>query len=431
VTQTDVIRRAVAQVLGRFDSVVLAVSGGLDSMTLLHAAAACLPHQRLVVATFDHGTGAAATSAARLAARRAPELGIETFSRRADRPLETEADFRRARWQFLREVAAEKHAVIATAHTESDQVETILLRVLRDAGARGLAGLYADTGVARPLITFTRGQIAAYASENALDWIEDPTNALPTYARNRVRLELLPVLRRAHPRIERELLDISRRAADWRREMEAFVDRSLSPSAEAFAGLDVPMALLADRSRDELAVLWPTIAARLGVTLDRRGTERLAAFTLSARVGSRVPLAGGWRVVRARDAWQLRASPGERPSPMSLAEDRLVHWGNWRFGPAREPVAGHAMSAWLPMDGVLSVRCWQPGDSMVVHAGSAPRKVKQLLSRAGVTGHERAAWPVVLAGNHIVWIPGVRRGDATTARSGRPGLTFACEHHRS
>jgi tRNA(Ile)-lysidine synthase len=426
VSETYAIRTAVHRALDPLDRVVLAVSGGLDSMTLLDAAGAVLPHDRFAVATFDHGTGNAATAACALVARRCAELGVQVLSGRADRQFPSEATLRDARWTFLRAVAGQRGARIATAHTETDQVETVLMRVMRDAGARGLAALYADTGIARPLITFSRRQVTDYAATNGVAWVEDPTNAQRDFGRNRVRHDLLPALRRVRPDIDRELLEVARSAAEWRREIEAFVDAAVGGEKT-----DVPVTWLAERTRDELCVLWPTIAGRLGVTLDRRGTERLAAFTRSARVGSRVPLAGGWSVVRARDAWQFRASPIGRPSPASLLGGRLIRWGNWSFRPAGEPLAGDAMTAWLPTDDSLSVRCWEAGDSMIVRAGAAPRKVKQLLSRAGVTGHERAGWPVVLTGNHIVWIPGVRRGDAATARSGRPGLTFACEHHHS
>ena len=407
-------------------------------MTLLDAAAAVLPRDRLVVATFDHSTGAAATAACALVARRCGELAVQVIrgQRTEDRGQRTEdrgqsggsseEAFREARWSFLRRVAADHGAHIATAHTQTDQVETVLMRVMRDAGARGLAALYADTGVERPLISFSRQHVAAYAEEKGVKWVEDPTNALRHYARNRVRHDLLPALRRVRPEFDRELLDVARAAAAWRREVEAFVDAALGGEKT-----DIPVAWLANRTRDELCVLWPTISARVGVTLDRRGTERLAAFTQMARVGSHVPLGGGWRVFRARDAWQLRASPTGRPSPASLLDGRLVRWGNWSFRPTSGSDADDATTAWLPTDDSLSVRCWEAGDAMIVRAGAAPRKVKQLLSRAGVTGHERAGWPVVLAGDQIVWIPGVRRGDAATARSGRPGLTFACDYHRS
>jgi len=71
-------------------------------------------------------------------------------------------------------------------------------------------------------------------------------------------------------------------------------------------------------------------------------------------------------------------------------------------------------AAWLPTDRPLSVRIWEAGDAMVSN-GATPRKVKHFLSDAGVTGHERTAWPVVLAGDQIIWIPGVRRSDGVTA----------------
>ena len=77
----------------------------------------------------------------------------------------------------------------------------------------------------------------------------------------------------------------------------------------------------------------------------------------------------------------------------------------------------------------LVVRSWQPGDAMTCPDALTPRKVKHFLSDAGVTGHERTAWPVVLAGDQVVWIPGVRRSDAATVRSGRPGLPFVCEYY--
>jgi len=68
-----------------------------------------------------------------------------------------------------------------------------------------------------------------------------------------------------------------------------------------------------------------------------------------------------------------------------------------------------------------------PGDTMIPAPGRTPRKVKRLLSSAGVTGHDRVIWPVVLAGDEIVWIPGVRRSDAVTDRSGKPVLMYRCE----
>src|SRR4051812_21322551 len=114
---------------------VLAVSGGLDSMVLLHAAAGLLPDDTsAVVATFDHGTGPAATHAVALVSTAAAAAGFECVTGTACGDGLSEEEWRRSRWQFLREVAACTRGTVVTAHTLDDQVETIFMRILREAG---------------------------------------------------------------------------------------------------------------------------------------------------------------------------------------------------------------------------------------------------------------------------------------------------------
>jgi tRNA(Ile)-lysidine synthase len=423
------VQSALRGALGSLEHVVLAVSGGIDSMVLLHAAAACLDRDRLVVATFDHGTGPTSTEAYRFVRGRCGELGIAFVGGRAPRALHSEAELRDARWRFLREAASARRAAVATAHTETDQVETVVMRVLRGAGARGLAALYASSDIVRPLVRLTRAQIAAYAETCRVAWIEDPTNASSRYLRNRVRHDLLPALRAVRPTIDAELLSLARGAAEWREDVEAAVDASGALTLVS-NGLDVRAKSVASLSLDELAVVWPAIAARAGVMLDRRGTARVATFTRDSRVGSRIQLAGGWQVVRSREAFELRSLREPNPGAELLASDRRVRWGDWWFRPSTTPVRHDTMSAWLPGTGSVSVRAWRPGDAMATRPGERRRKVKELLSRAGITGHARKAWPVVLADDEIVWIPGVRLAEAAAAQSGQSGLLFVCERHR-
>src|SRR6478672_1672324 len=133
------VQKAVTAALSTEVRPILAISGGLDSMVLLHAVARmasekCSP----VVATFDHGTGAAAAHAVTLVARSAMGAGFECVTGTASSTGLSEEEWRRSRWQFLREVAAAAHGTIVTAHTQDDQVETIFMRILREAGPRGL-----------------------------------------------------------------------------------------------------------------------------------------------------------------------------------------------------------------------------------------------------------------------------------------------------
>jgi len=190
-------------------------------------------------------------------------------------------------------------------------------------------------------------------------------------------------------------------------------------------GVVVSADSLAGLSDEELAVVWPTIAARAGLRMDWRGTQRAAGFTRSGRVGSRIQLSGGWEVARLRDAFELQPAvhvpTGEVPLHDGLAFDV------WSFALVR--VARHGADAWaavLPAGVPLTVRRWRPGDRLRAGA-DGPRRVKRFLADARVGGALRARWPVVLAGGEIVWIPGIRRGHAAATRPGQPGVLFRCE----
>jgi tRNA(Ile)-lysidine synthase len=435
VTQSAIreIERCVgAAASGEPGSMVLAVSGGLDSMVLLDAAAHVARRRVSVVATFDHGSGAHAARAVALVCREASARGLPVVVGHADRLRAGEAEWREARWAFLRAVARSAGgAAIVTAHTEDDQIETVLMRALRGAGARGLAGLYAlSSDVRRPFVALRRATLERYAVERGVPWVSDPTNESRAFFRNRVRHELLPALLRARPGLDGELLAIAHRAAEWRRAIDdlAVPIATVADGAdERPASVSVAVSDLANYDAESLAVLWPALAARVGLALDRRGTRRLVAFTISSagRVGASMPLAGGWEVIRDRTHFTLRRMrPAEQP-PAELPTEGVLRWGRWSFGRHGRPGGSALWRAVLPGDRPLVVRGWRPGDRMVGPSGRS-RRVKRFFGDAGIVGPDRAGWPVVLAGEEIVWIPGVGRG-AIAGASRTPGLIYSCE----
>lgn len=420
------IQAAVRRGLDGAERMLLAVSGGRDSMVLLDAAAVVLPRERLLVATFDHGTGPAARRAVEAVVAATERLGIAVHVGRAARPLAGEAAWRAARWEFLASIARDQRAEIATAHTRDDNVETILMRELRGAGPRGLAGLYAPSPIRRPLLEASAATVATYARARGLAWVDDPSNASSDFLRNRVRRDILPALRGAHPGIDEELLAIGHRAARWRVDVERFVDAAIEPKRVGAAALDVAAHSLAGYSPESLAVLWPAVAGRVGVALDRRGTHRIVEFTMLGRVGGRIQLSGGWQLYRTSDRFELRRADPAPIEPTTLGEG--LFWGAWRFTLVDRPVDSDPWDASFPLEAEPVVRRWEPGDAMDL-GGGRRRKVKQLLSDRGISGLRRSVWPVVVVGGRIVWVPGVRRSDAATDRSGRPGRTYRCEFH--
>jgi tRNA(Ile)-lysidine synthase len=298
---------AVQKSLGECDRAVLAISGGLDSMVLLTAAAklSAGARKRITVATFDHGTGPAAGRAASLVARRAFRAGFLCVSGRAATVGRREEEWRRSRWQFLEQVATQRGAQVVTAHTLDDQVETVFMRILRDAGPRGLAGLYAASEIVRPFLNLSRATLATYAKQHAVPFVEDPSNLDRRHLRNRIRLDILPSIVKQKPDFPNELLSLARQSADWRRSLEDLL-LSIDAAEERDGALHVSRSSLAGYDAECLRVLWPALAARARVVMDRRGTHRAAEFTIRGATGGAIQLSGGVEIVMRRDDMVLR-----------------------------------------------------------------------------------------------------------------------------
>lgn len=190
--------------------VVVGVSGGADSVALLHFLWACSGELGITVlaAHVNHGLRGAESDrdeqfVSDLCARLNIPLRITTLqgldkqAKAAGQGLEAHA--RNARYRFFEELAQELHAKIATAHTMDDSIETTLFNLARGTGLRGLRGIPPVRGaVVRPLIRCTRCQIEAYCAQNGLDYVTDSTNLTDQYARNRIRWHVVPQLRLAH-----------------------------------------------------------------------------------------------------------------------------------------------------------------------------------------------------------------------------------------
>jgi tRNA(Ile)-lysidine synthase len=301
------VESAVARSVTDCPVALLAVSGGLDSMTLLHASSKLEPatRKRILLGTFDHRTGSAARKAAALVARECDRLGVECVVGEAATAGTREEEWRRARWEFLRDLAALRGANVVTAHTRDDQVETVFMRILREAGPRGLAGLYAESEVLRPFLDITRAMLERYAREHRLHYVDDPSNKDRRHLRNRVRLDILPSIVRKRPTFPDELLALARRAAEWRRSVEEILPE-IEATPQRDGALQVSRSSLRGYDANALRVLWPALAARASVVMDRRGTHRAAEFTMKGATGGAIQLSGGIEIVMSREHLVLR-----------------------------------------------------------------------------------------------------------------------------
>ena len=438
--------RAVLEVAlqGTPQPLVLAVSGGRDSMALLHAVARWAPSRVAAVATFDHATGSYATEAASLVAAQARRLGLTVVRERARTGGTSEAAWRDARWAFLRRVARGFRARVATAHTRDDQLETIVMRTLRGSGARGLAALAAPGAIVRPWLGVSRAELSRWVESENLPYLEDPMNASRAYLRGRVRHELLPAFERASPGFGDAMLALGERAAEWRREVEHYLDGCGLAISASGTRITVPARVLERTTEEGRAVLWPAICGRVGVTLDANGTRSAVRFTMSDRRGAHIALAGGATISRHRDArgevFEVRSAPmdvggtarqtrGAAPAFDGMVEALPPRFGRWRFRRLGvEPLATDAWCIGLPAGTPVVVRAWEPGDRIRTEGAPAGRRVTRYFTESRIPVLDRPSWPVLLANGEPVWIPGVCRGLAAPSRPGRPELIwYRCE----
>jgi tRNA(Ile)-lysidine synthetase-like protein len=168
---------------------VQAVSGGVDSMVLLHQVHHQGQHE-LIVAHFDHGIRPDSAADARFVEAAAQAYGLPFVSERVELgPGASEEMARRVRYDFLQRTAAVHEAAIMTAHHADDVIETIALNLQRGTGWRGLSVLD-RASVVRPLLSRTKRQLYDYALQHRLEWVEDSTNAEDSYTRNRLRRQI-------------------------------------------------------------------------------------------------------------------------------------------------------------------------------------------------------------------------------------------------
>ena len=354
---------------------LVGLSGGVDSVVLLHALAA--EKLDLRAAHVHHGLSPNADQWARFCERLCKRLGVPLTVQRVRVTKKNENAARTARYAALKK---QPFDVLALAHQLDDQAETVLLNLLRGAGKRGASGMPArgtldGRVLLRPLLDVPREAIVAYAQQHDLKWIEDESNASDAFSRNFLRLRIAPLLTARYPRwreaLGRAARHFARRDADARDVVREFL------SAQ---GLRAP-------SEAKLVEMLKQLSSGAPGTLIEHDGAQLRTYRGAVMVEK----------PRAEEKFHPVEWRGER----RIAVPALG--GELRFSRAR---GAGIDPKWLK-EGSLHVRLRSGGERLQPDPRRPRRTLKNLFQEAGVPSWQRKKLPFLYCGEELVWAPGL------------------------
>jgi tRNA(Ile)-lysidine synthase len=388
--------------------VVVAVSGGPDSTALLMALQE--EGRDLVAAHYDHALQPGSDRVAVHVRRLCEQLGVEVLIERRESPLprgSVQAGARILRYEFLERARAQWGAdVVAIAHTADDVVEGAVLHLLRGSGLAGMRGMPARRGVfVRPLLSVWRSEVADYLDLRGIKALEDPANSNPSYARVRVRRDLLPALERDRPGLGRRFHAAAVRAAALQESISGIAESTLNAGA-------VTRASVAAAPEPVAAEMMRQLYARAGGAQPSLSRVHLAAMLRLAEAGH------GGRGVDLPGGLRFRIV-GET---MQFVGPKVDHAPAPRLEVSACDGCGDVMAAHLRPDLELHLGRRTPGLTMRPLGGRGTRKLQDIFVDARVPREDRDTWPLVFAGESLALVPGIAVSADMASRAGEPSL---------
>ncbi len=439
------------------DHVIVALSGGADSVALLAAMAEIAPRYRLTLsaAHVHHGLrGVEADRDAAFAERVTQQvagrygLAIPFYLHKADvkkaakeQKLSTQETGRLVRDVYFRRLMDEIGATkIATGHTASDNAETLLMRLVTGAGPEGLSGIPpVRPPYIRPLIETTRAEVEAFLTERGIPWIVDSSNLKNDYLRNRIRNEIMPALAAVNPSVQERLIEAAAACRDAFALLSAaardFVSRYAEDGTIRVAELSALDPAVASEAV-KLLIFEAAGPRKTPLRLSRPHIDAVLRLAADPTHGTRtVRLPGGLAARRVYDSLAITraaalpgsdspvlpetplAIPGVTPLPCGglVVTARIIeavpsvtdhdHPG----GTDRGPSGRERITALLDYDRIShppAARGRRPGDRVTLPAGSGTKKLSDLLIDAKVPRHERDLVPILVCGSDIMWVMG-------------------------
>ena len=476
--KTDIVEQTITDALaqsgvGRGERILIALSGGADSVALIHALHSLrdghdsIPYE-LTAAHLNHGLrGEESDRDENFVRELCNRLQIELFVELADGLADVsnlEERARDLRYEFLNRIADKIGAQrIALAHHADDQAETVMMRLMRGSGAAGLAAMggKGPGRIVRPMIALRRGQILEYLDALGVTYVTDSSNLSPKILRNRIRHELIPMLERDYaPKLSRRLVELAGEMRSLDDYITTEARRELSRRLGSADRIDRNLAIyklhlvpaMGCLDLDGFGQLHPALASamlrewlrmRLGDlrAVYRDDIARVHRLCANATTGSVVELALGWRV---RCEYGVAMIERARTDENAYFEVELALEGETEVGeagftfvarrltrgdlgfPGEPSMPGaDSMEAYFDADEIgsaLIIRSFRQGDRIKPQGMTGIRKVQDVFVDRKLPRERRSTWPIIEARSEIIWIPGMVRSRVALVSSAKQNL---------
>jgi len=397
--------------------VVLGVSGGIDSMALLHVL-----HRMgipLVVAHLNHSIRGAESDADEVFVKKCcRQLGVECMTTQTDVPawaeekgISLEMAAREARHAWFTQVADQRsNGMVMLAHHADDQLETFFLRAARGAGVSGLCGMKRSQSLKnitliRPMLGIRRVEIFQWVKNEGIEWREDSSNSDEQSPRNRVRYQMIPTLEKINPNAAENILrslEVLRAEDDFMKEYVRGQSSPLTMDDDLRRGWDLHWAAQPKALQRRMVQDW---LIENGVQADFDSIERVIRF-FSETHGSKALDLEGLRIIseygKLRVVSKIFSEDGKRHDVLEpsvrMKEGFGILRGPWKASISRAKIAGRK----------VTVRTPRPGDRMNPYGMEGSKKLQDIFVDLKIPRVQRAGWPVVECGEEIIWLPGYR-----------------------
>ena len=412
----DVVRES--GLIDQLDSVVVLISGGADSACTAAALVEHCGRPNVHALHLNYGLRVTAADDERSCRQLCAALRIDL---RVERPEieggNLQAEARAARYDAAEAQRERSHADwVATGHTMTDAAETLIYRLAVSPGRRALLGLPPRRGrVIRPLLGLTREESRSLAREAGIPFSDDPTNLDPKFARNRIRNDVLPVLRKLNAAAERNIAETRAELAEEAALLERLAAELLADGGAGAGAGAIPAEVLAAADPALRRIALRVLAERVAGRHVPLGRERAAEIWRLAQEpeGGRVDLGGGLRAVCELGTIRFAFADDAEPEPVHLRVPGTVRFGAWELhaslrdgsvqpeGPELATLDASALGE------DLVVRTWREGDRIRPLGMDGTKTLQDLFTDRKIPRSLRHQLPVVAAGDRVAWVAGV------------------------